>query len=146
MRGKEQMRLSREHGVPVGEEIKTQETGGCPVRHLEDDFLMDGEFGNDVRQQQVPAVFAGRIHTSLGEQAGPRKGHQTAQFAVAVLVVVMDVVGRMLHQQRGILQEVDTQGIQHICLFLRVQDLTRKQELTLDFYYDHTSLILKIRP
>lgn len=107
---------------------------------------MDGEFGNDVRQQQVPTVFAGRIHTSLGEQTGPREGHQTAQFAVAVLVVVMDVVGSMLHQQRGILQEVDTQGIQHICLFLRVQHLIRKQELILDFYYEHTSLILKIRP
>lgn len=94
---------------------------------------MYGEFGNDVCQQQVSAVFAGGIHTGLGEQTGPRKGHQTAQLTVAVLVVVMDVVGGMFHQQCGILQEVDTQGIQHVCLFLRVQDLTPKQELTLDF-------------
>lgn len=88
---------------------------------------MDGEFGDDVRQQEVPTVFAGRIHTSLGEQTGPREGHQTAQLAIAVLVVVMDVVGGMLHQQCGILQEVDPQGVQHVSLLLRVQDLTGRR-------------------
>ena len=72
---------------------------------------MNGELGNDVGQQQVSAVFAGGIHTSLGEQAGPREGHQPAQLAVPVLVVIMDVVRGVLHQQRGILQEVDAQGI-----------------------------------
>lgn len=94
---------------------------------LKDYFLMDGEFGDDVCQQQVPTVFASRIHTSLGEQTGPCKGHQTAQLAIAVLVVVMDVVGGMLHQERGILQEVDPQGVQHVSLFLRVQDLTGRR-------------------
>lgn len=97
MTGKEQMRLSRQQGEPWGEQVRTREDGGGPVRHLEDDFLMNGEFGNDMRQQQVSAVFAGGIHTRLGEQARPREGHQTAQLAVAVLVVVMDVVGGMLH-------------------------------------------------
>lgn len=75
-----------------------ESTGGSPRRHLQDDFLMDGEFGDDMRQQQVPAIFASRIHTSLGEQTGPCESHQTAQLAIAVLVVVMDVVGGMLHQ------------------------------------------------
>lgn len=88
---------------------------------------MDGEFGNDVRQQQVSTVFASRIHTGLGQQTGPCEGHQTAQLAIAVLIVVMDVVGGMLHQQCGVLQEVDPQGVQHVGLFLRVQDLTGRR-------------------
>lgn len=119
---------------------RTNRTGGSPRRYLQDDFLMDGKFGDDVRQQQVPAVFASRIHTSLGEQTGPCEGHQTAQLAVAVLVVVMDVVGGVLHQQRGVLQEVDPQGVQHVSLFLRVQDLT-EEDTHFGFY--HRSLILK---
>lgn len=100
--------------------------GGGPEgasRYLKDDFLVYGEFGNDVRQKQVAAVFAGRVHAGLGQQAGPREGHEAAQLAVAVLVVVVDVVRGVLHQQRGVLQEVNPQRVQHVRLLLRVQDL-----------------------
>lgn len=60
----EWIRLSRKQRVLLREQIKTWETGG---RHLEDDFLMYGKFGNDVCQQQVSTVFASGIHTSFGE-------------------------------------------------------------------------------
>ena len=75
---------------------------GAP-RYLKDDLLVYGKLGNDVRQEQVSAVFAGRVHAGLGQQAGPREGHEAAQLAVAVLVVVVDVVRGVLHQQRGVL-------------------------------------------
>jgi hypothetical protein len=35
----------------------------------------------------------------------------------------VDVVRGVFHQQRGVLQQVDPQGVQHVCLLLRVQDL-----------------------
>lgn len=93
------------------------------AKYLQDDLLVDGEFGDNVRQEQVSAVLAGRVHAGLGEQAGPGKGHEAAQLAVAVLVVVVDVVGGVLHQQRGVLQQVDPQRVQHVRLLLGVQDL-----------------------
>lgn len=93
------------------------------LQYLKDNLLVYGKLGNDVRQKQVSTVFAGRIHASLGQQAGPCEGHQAAQLAVAVLVVVVDVVRGVLHQQRGVLQEVDPQRVQHVCLLLRVQHL-----------------------
>lgn len=92
-------------------------------KYLEDNFLVYCKLGNDVRQKQVPAVLARWVHTGLGEQAGPGKGHEAAQLAVAVLIVVMDVVGGVLHQQRGTLQQVDPQCVQHVCLLLWVEDL-----------------------
>ena len=73
---------------------------------------MDGELGDDVGQQQVPAVLAGGVHAGLGQQAGPGEGHEAPQLAVARLVVVVDVVRRVLHQQRGELQQVDAQRVQ----------------------------------
>lgn len=78
--------------------VNIEQTGGSWARYLKDNFLVYCKFGNNVCQKQVPTVFACWVHTGLGEQAGPRKGHEAAQLAVAVLVVVMDVVGRMLHQ------------------------------------------------
>lgn len=76
----------------------------------------------------MAAVFASWVHAGLGEQAGPREGHEATQLAVAVLVVVMDVVGRVLHQQRGVLQQVDAQGVQHVCLLLGVQHLRARAD------------------
>lgn len=81
----------------------------------------------------MPTVFASWVYTGLGEQAGPGEGHQAAQLAVAVLVVVVDVVGGVLHQQCGILQEVNPQGVQHVRLLLWVQHLgkaSRKEFLS----------------
>lgn len=78
-------------------------TGGSLAKYLKDNFLVYCKLGNDVCQKQVSAIFASGIHTGLGEQAGPCKSHEAAQLAVAVLVVVVDVVGSVLHQQRGIL-------------------------------------------
>lgn len=91
--------------------------------YLQNYLLMDGKFCNDVCQKQVPAVFAGRVHARLGQEARPSKRHQAAQLAVAVLVVVVDVVRSVLHQKRGKLQEVDPEGIQHIRLLFRIQYL-----------------------
>lgn len=85
----------------------------------------------------MSAVFAGWVDAGLGEQAGPGEGHQAAQLAVAVLVVVVDVVGGVLHQQRGVLQEVNPQGVQHVCLLLWVQDLRERQAER------HSPLVLK---
>lgn len=75
----------------------------------------------------MSTVFASWVYTGLGEQAGPGEGHEAAQLAVAVLVVVVDVVGGVLHQQRGILQEVNPQGVQHVRLLLWVQHLWERQ-------------------
>lgn len=102
-------------------------TGGSLAKYLKDNFLVYCKLGNDVCQKQVSAIFASGIHTGLGEQAGPCKSHEAAQLAVAVLVVVVDVVGSVLHQQRGILQKVNPQGVQHVRLLLRVKDLPRKR-------------------
>lgn len=84
---------------------------------------MDGELGDDVGQQQVSAVLAGRVHAGLGQQAGPGEGHEAAQLAVTGLVVVVDVVGGVLHQQGGELQQADPQRVQQVGLLLRVQHL-----------------------
>lgn len=84
---------------------------------------MNGKLGNDVCQEQVATVLAGWVHAGLGQEAGPGKGHQAPQFAVPVLVVVMDVMGGMLHQQRGKLQQVDPQRIQHISLLFWIKHL-----------------------
>jgi len=71
----------------------------------------------------VAAVFAGGVHAGFGQQARPGEGHEAAQFAVARLVVVVDVVRRVLHQQGGELQQADPQRVQQVGLLLRVQDL-----------------------
>lgn len=60
---------------------------------------MNGELGDNVSQQEVTAVLAGRIHAGFGEQARPSEGHETPQLAVPALVVVMDVMRSMLYQQ-----------------------------------------------
>ena len=96
-------------------------TALCP--HLQHDLLVDGELGDDVREQQVAAVLAGGVDAGLGQQAGPGEGHEAPQLAVAALVVVVDVVRRVLHQQRGELQQLDAQRVQQVRLLLRVQDL-----------------------
>lgn len=106
-----------------GNERECQADRREPGRYLKDDFLVDCKFGDNVCQKEMPAVLASRVHARLGEQAGPGKGHEAAQLAVAVLVVVMDVVGRVLHQQCGILQQVDPQRVQHVRLLLGVQHL-----------------------
>lgn len=72
---------------------------------------MDGELGDDVCQEQVAAVLAGRVNTGLGQQAWPGEGHEAPQLAVPGLVVVVDVVGGMLHQESRELEQVDTEGI-----------------------------------
>ena len=84
---------------------------------------MDGELGDDVSQEQVSAVFACGVHAGFGQQAGPGEGHEAPQLAVARLVVVMDVVGGVLHQQGGELQEADPQRVQQVRLLLWIQNL-----------------------
>lgn len=51
--------------------------------HLQDDLLVNGELCDDVCQQQVAAVFTGRVHAGFGQQAGPGEGHEAPQLAVA---------------------------------------------------------------
>ncbi len=41
---------------------------------------MDGELGNNVGQEEVAVVAGGGVHAVLGQQAGPRVGHQTTQL------------------------------------------------------------------
>lgn len=88
---------------------------------------MDSELGDDVSQQQVAAVLAGRVDAGLGQQAGPGEGHEAPQLAVAGLVVVVDVVGGVLHQQGGELQQADPQRVQQVRLLLWVQNLDTEQ-------------------
>ena len=62
---------------------------------------MDSKLGDDVCQEEVAVVLGGRVHALLGQEARPGKGHQPTQLGPLALVVgVMDVRGRMLHQQR----------------------------------------------
>ncbi len=51
-----------------------------PQHCLEDDALVDGELGNDVGEEEVAVVAGGGVHAVLGQQAGPRVGHQTTQL------------------------------------------------------------------
>lgn len=60
---------------------------------------MNGELGDNVSQQEVAAVLAGRIHAGFGEQARPCEGHETPQLAVPALVIVVDVMRSMFYQQ-----------------------------------------------
>lgn len=91
--------------------------------HLKNDLLVYGELGDDVGQQQVTAVFAGRVHAGFREQAWPGEGHEAPQLAVPGLVVVVDVMRRMLHQQGGELQQANPQRVQQVGLLLGVKDL-----------------------
>ena len=52
--------------------------------HLQHDALVDGELGDDVRQQQVPVVFRCRVDARLRHQTRPRERHQATQL-VALL-------------------------------------------------------------
>lgn len=52
----------------------------------------------------MAAIFASRVDTGFGQQARPGEGHEAPQLTVARLVVVVNVVRRVLHQQRGELQ------------------------------------------
>ena len=65
------------------------------VEHLEDDTLVDGELGDDVREQQVAVVLGGWVHAVLGEQARPGEGHQPPQL-VTLFSVVSDEGGNRL--------------------------------------------------
>lgn len=95
----------------------------CFPAHLQDDLLVNGKLCNDVSQEQVPAVFTGGIHACFGQQARPGECHEAPQLAVAWLVVVVNVVGRVLHQQGGELQQADSQRVEKVSLLLWVQDL-----------------------
>lgn len=70
---------------------------------------MNGKFGDNVGQQEVSTVLAGRVHAGFGQQARPCEGHETSQLAVSALVIVMDVMRCVLHQQGGELKQVDAQ-------------------------------------
>ena len=48
--------------------------------YLQYDAFVNGEFGDDVGQQQVSVVLGGRIHAALGQQAWPGKRHQATQL------------------------------------------------------------------
>ena len=70
------------------------------MEDLQDDPLVDGKLGNDVSQQEVPMVLCGRVHALLGQEAGPGEGHEATELGALPLVVgVVDVRGRVLHQQ-----------------------------------------------
>ena len=95
--------------------------------HLQDNLLVDGKLGDDVGQKQVTTVFTGRIHAGFGQQARPSKGHEAPQLAIAWFVVVVNVVGSVLHQQGGELQQADSQWVQEVGLLLWVQNLEAKE-------------------
>lgn len=84
---------------------------------------MNCKLCDDVGQEQMAAVFASGVDAGLGEQARPGEGHEAPELAVARLVVVVNVVRRVLHQQRGELQQADSQRVQQVGLLLRVQHL-----------------------
>lgn len=93
--------------------------------HLQDNLLVNGKLCDDVGQEQMAAVLAGGVDAGFGQQARPGEGHEAPQLAVARLVVVVNVVRRVFHQQRGELQQADAQRVQQIGLLLWVQHLRR---------------------
>ena len=46
--------------------------------YLQDYPLVDGELGNDVREQEVSVVAGGRVDADLEQEAGPRVRHEPA--------------------------------------------------------------------
>ena len=82
------------------------------MKDLENDPLVNGKLCDDVSQEEVAVVLGGWVHTLLGEEAGPGKGHQATQLGPLALVVgVVDVRGCVLHQQGRELQEQNAHGI-----------------------------------
>lgn len=71
----------------------------------------------------MAAVFASRVDTGFGQQAWPGEGHEAPELTVARLIVVVNVVRRMLHQQSGKLQQADSQRVEQVGLLLWVQHL-----------------------
>lgn len=59
---------------------------------------MNGKLGYDVSKEEVAVILGGWVHTLLGEQTGPGKGHETTELGSLTFVVgVMDVRGCMFH-------------------------------------------------
>ena len=54
--------------------------------HLQHDTLVNGELGDDVREEQVTVVLGQRVDAVLRQQTRPRERHQTTQL-VALLPV-----------------------------------------------------------
>lgn len=74
----------------------------------------------------MAAVFASRVDAGFGQQARPGESHEAPELTVARLVVVMNVVWCVLHQQSGELQQADSQRVQQVGLLLWVQHLRRE--------------------
>ena len=86
------------------------------MENLQPDPLVNGKLGDDVGQEQVAMVLGSRVHTLLGEEARPSKGHEATELGPLPLVVgVMDVRGGVLHQERGELQQEDPHGVLYAC-------------------------------
>lgn len=76
----------------------------------------------------MAAVFASGVDAGFGQQARPGESHEAPEFTVARLVVVVNVVWCMLHQQSGELQQADSQRVQQVGLLLWVQHLRMEGE------------------
>jgi len=50
------------------------------VCYLQNNSLMDGKLGNDVREQKMSMVLGGRVDAHLGQQTRPCKRHQTTKL------------------------------------------------------------------
>ena len=82
------------------------------MKDLENNSLVDGKLGNNVSKEQVSVVFGGRVHTLLGQETRPSKGHETPELgSLSFVVGVMDVGGCVLHQQGGKLEQEDAHRV-----------------------------------
>jgi len=82
------------------------------VEHLQDDSLVDGELADDVAEKQVAVVFVEGVDAGLGQQTGPREGHEAAELGALLLVVdIVDVVVGVLDEEGAELEEKDADGV-----------------------------------
>ena len=66
-------------------------------------------------------VLGGRVHTLLGEETRPGKGHETSQLGSLSLVVgVVDMRRGVFHQEGRELEQKDAHRVLCVCVCVRM--------------------------
>lgn len=83
------------------------------MEYLQDDFAVDGEFVDDVAEEEVAVVACGGVHAVFDEEAWPCEGHEAAQFEALRFVddAVVDVRGGLFDEEAGALEEGDADAV-----------------------------------
>jgi hypothetical protein len=85
---------------------------------------VDGEFGYDMREEQMAVVASCWVNAVFTQQAGPGESHKAAQFvSLALVSSVVNVGRRLLNQQTRKLQQQYSDAVGISKRILRINDL-----------------------